>query len=138
MMKSSGAILDSWRKRGGRGIQGLEHLAQTHRHTLVLLLQSTLDGGALLLLGKAIVARYHLAEPVGVVVADVAHIAGHLEGQRVAVAPLGLLAVVVHLPILLEDGWERDALIIGGIGLRGFNGFSVFCGFRFHVVIFHR
>ena len=86
---------------------------------MVLLLQGALDNVALLLLGKAIVARYYLVEPVGVVVADVAQVASHLEGQRVAVASLGFLAVVEHLPILLEDDREGGTLIVGGEGQRG-------------------
>lgn len=64
-----------------------------------------------------VVAGDHLVEPVRITSADVPQVAGQLESQRVAVALYGLLALVVQLPVLLQDLRKRNPVVVLRIGL---------------------
>ena len=101
-------------------LQRIEYDGQRTGHAFVGAFQGTADLGALLLKRETVVAGDHLVEPVEVVAADVAQGVGKLVGLRIAVADGRLKAVIVQLPVLVDDFLKRVAVIFLGIGGAAF------------------
>ena len=90
---------------------GLDHVLQPFRHLRLSLAQGRFDAGELFGLGKSVVAGDDAVEHGSVETADVAEVDGQFEGQRVAVGPYRVLAVVVEGPPFLDDAVVGNALV---------------------------
>ena len=96
--------------------QSSKHILQSLRHLRNLLVQRRVDASHLLLLWEAIVAGNDLSHEIAVKAADVAQVYGKLEGKRVAIGTHRFLAIIIHLPPLLDDFriWDSEVIIAGG------------------------
>ena len=85
---------------------------QPHGEAVILRGQRVLDLLALLLYRESVVAGNDLVKPRKVLAADMPQVASQLIGERIAVALSGFVAVIVYLPVLLDNVLEGNAVVL--------------------------